>query len=284
MLPEVSVNTARQLIYKVGSSLAVRRHELLECARRNKRSDSLVRQILHKLRKKKLIYAHRDLVVNVPLLLMYYQVSLDFNFGKEDVARRESARALAMEGKVEEEPLADLVSRIVEMYLDDYRRFIYAVYQYYECWRELMEALKEEGEIDRILKLFVAYLGLLAPEAVQLVRMELLGERDLSLTRVREEFLGTRMFLSSLAKYLKDRRIERLGEAKQRLIKEVVRLRSGEDRHTRFYAAVFLELTIASAMDRILPRLYTPVRLVFYRLAVDKNARRKPGTGQDPRQ
>lgn len=269
----MSVNATRHIISALGGSLVVERHKLLEYSRKAERSDVLVRQILHKLRKKNLVYVHRERIINIPLLLLYYHLSC-LNLLEEDVAVREVAKVLVSEG-VEEGVAVDLVLEIVNTYLSTYRGFVHSVRRYYEETSRLVGALRKEG-LSSICGLLQVYLGILVSEGVKLIE----AERGRSANALLwDELLGTKLFLESLARFVEDRHnAERLSKIKRRLAKEIEKIRRDEDRHAQRFATLFLEQTIAGAMSKVLPKFY--VRVVLYRL----KQRRKPRTGQDSRQ
>jgi len=263
-------NATRSLIQIVGTSVVVRRSSLRRYAREVGRSDSLLRLILHKLGKKGLIYVRGDLVVNIPLLILHYSVARDLNLGRDDEAVAEVAKNM-LEVGIDEVVAKDLVSKVVARMLPEYRRFTDSISQYYKSWREIVDSIRESGEIDHVVNLFLIYLGFLISESVSLTRIELQGE-----TLLNEEFIGTRLFLHSLSRYVRSKHIEELSKAKEKLVKEIERLKTDEDRHTRFYATLLLEHTLSTAMDKILPKLYTPVTLIFYK-------KQEQRTGQEPR-
>lgn len=263
-------NATRSLIQVMGTSVVVRRSSLRRYAREVGRSDSLLRLILHKLGKKGLVYVHGDLVVNVPLLILHYSVARDLNLGRDDEALAEVAKNM-LEVGIDEVVAKDLVFKVVVQMLPKYKQFVNSVYRYYECWREIVDSLKESGEIDHVVNLFLIYLGFLISESVSLTRIELQGE-----TLLNEEFIGTRLFLHSLSRYVRSKHIEELSKAKEKLVKEIERLKTDEDRHTRFYATLLLEHTLSTTMDKILPKLYTPITLILYK-------KQEQRTGQEPR-
>jgi len=155
--------------------------------------------------------------------------------------------------------------------LPEYRRFADSISQYYKSWREIVDSIRESGEIDHVVNLFLVYLGFLISESISLTRAKLQGE-----TLLNEEFIGTRLFLHSLSRYVRSKHIEELSKAKEKLVKEIERLKTNEDRHTRFYATLLLEHTLSTAMDKILPKLYAPITLILYK-------KQEQRMGQEPR-
>ncbi|MEM4959286.1 MAG: hypothetical protein QXX12_05365, partial [Nanopusillaceae archaeon] len=201
-------NATRSLIQVMGTSVVVRRSSLRRYAREVGRSDSLLRLILHKLGKKGLVYVRGDLVVNVPLLILHYSVARDLNLGRDDEALAEVAKNL-LEVGIDEVVAKDLVSKVVTR-MPEYRRFTDSIHRYYKSWCEIVDSIRESGEIDHMVNLFLIYLGFLISESVSLTRIELQGE-----TLLNEEFIGTRLFLHSLSRYVRSKHIEELSKAKE---------------------------------------------------------------------
>ncbi|MEM1842695.1 MAG: hypothetical protein QXL19_10005 [Ignisphaera sp.] len=252
-------NATRSLIQVIGTSIVVRRSSLRRYTREVGRSDTLLRLILHKLRKKGLIYVNRDLIVNVPLLILHYSVARDLNLGKEDEAIAEVAKNL-LEMGIDEVVAKDLVSKVVAQMLPEYRQFADSISQYYKSWYEIIDSIRKSGEIDHVINLFLIYLGFLISESISLTHIDLQGQ-----TLLNEEFIGTKLFLHSLSKYVRSKHAEELSKAKEKLVKEIERLKTDKDRHTRFYATLLLEHTLSTAMDKILPKLYIPITLILYK-------------------
>ncbi|MEM4847160.1 MAG: hypothetical protein QW794_05325 [Thermosphaera sp.] len=90
----------------------------------------------------------------------------------------------------------------------EYRRFADAISQYYKSWREIVDTIRESGEIDHVVNLFLLYLAFLASESVSLTRMELHGE-----TILNEEFIGIRLFPHPLSRYVRSKHAEELSKA-----------------------------------------------------------------------
>lgn len=260
-------NATKEIVSTLGSSLVIKRCKLLEHSRKYGRSGSLVREILHRLRRKNLIYVHEDLVINVPLLLLYYCLSylacLELGEECNGKALIDVAEVLVYEGVTDKEVAKDIVSSVVNTYLGLYKGFINALEQYLRQLRKLLSILEREGALDDIHTLFQVYLGIIVSEALQLVRMEQHGELDINLAF--NELLGTRLFLSSLTGYVRNTRteVEELYETRRRLIREIEKLKRDEDRHTRRYASIFLDQVIAGSMNKVLTKFY--VTLVFYK-------------------
>lgn len=269
-------NATKEIVSVLGSSLVVERRKLLEYSRKAERSDSLVREIIHRLRKKGLIYVHKDFVINIPLLLLYYYLSYlgYLELGEEgEKALMETAEVLRCEGVIDKEVAKDIVSSIVETYFGVYKGFANAMNRYFKQLSRLLSVLEREGMLSDIHILFQAYLGIIMSEAFQLIRMEQLGELDVDLAW--NELSGTRLFLASLAGYAMDKKtkIEELYEAKQRIAREIEKLKRDEDRHARRYASIFLDQVVVSTINKMFPKFY--VTLIFYKKA--------ESTGQVPR-
>lgn len=179
-----------------------------------------------------------------------------------------------------EEIVVDLATKIVNIYLDTYKKFIHAILQYDEKWRRLVRELDKRGMLSSANQLFLAYLGCLLPEGAKLIEMEY-SKSDLGLPLLRDEFLGTRLFLISIARLVEDRHIiDKIYKVEKHLIKEIERLRSDEDKHTQRFATLFLEQVIMSAMGKILPRFCTT--LVFYKLSHNKDKNKDCVRGKTP--
>ncbi|MEM4007220.1 MAG: hypothetical protein QXT92_06115 [Nitrososphaerota archaeon] len=101
-------------------------------------------------------------------------------------------------------------------------------------------------------------------------------------TLLNEEFIGTRLFLHSLSRYVRSKHIEELNKAKEKLVKEIERLKTDEDRHTRFYATLLLEHTLSTAMDKIFPKLYIPITLILYKKQEQRTGQTTLFTGRYP--